>query len=448
MALFGGTNVDRNPGTATSRSAQRAGQQTFRDASNAARRTAPINVPGFNTFQKRAFNLIGQQGRDPSIAAAQAFLPGLARGKFVGKGPGQQTLQQAAGGRFANAALPGLQQFAGGDFIGQGPGQGTLQQFSGGGLQNAALPAAQSALDFSRGISGIPGGLKETAAGGNLASPFLSGEFNRITDPIAEQLRNVTLPSVAGTFAGSGRLGSRSFQAAENRALESGERAISGVAADLLGRERGFQQQAQLAIPGIQQQQLQGQLGASGQLGQFSASDLSRQASAAGTLQNNFNQQLGTQLNALGQVGQFSGADIQNRLGAASTLQNSFNQQVGQAGQASLAAPQFAQQALAARVNPLLQAGGQQQALAQQQARRRDDAIQREVNRAAQLGAGGGPAGGFPGAPPQSSAAQSIGGLLGSFGGAAGGFFLGGPGGAAVGGQLGAVGGRQLGSFF
>ncbi len=350
MALFGGSpNVDRSPGT-------QLGRRTIADAQRATRRTAPISVPGFNEFQNRAFGLIGQQGLDPSVAAAQGFFPGL----------------------------------AGGQFVGQGPGQGALQQFAGGGFQNVALPAAQSALDFSQGITGIPPGLLGTAQGGNLASPFLSGEFNRITDPIAEQLRNVVLPSVAGTFAGSGRLGSGSFQAAENRALDAGERAISGVAADLLGRERGFQQQAQLSIPGILQQQLGGQLGAVGQLGGLSASDLQRQLGAAGTLESNFGNQLGL------------------------------------AGQFGLAAPGFAQGALGSQVNPLLAAGGQQQQLAQQQARARDDAIQREVERAALL-AGRAPA--FQQAPQGGS---GLGGL-GSLAGGGLGLALGGPVGAGVG---------------
>ena len=443
MALFGGSeNVDRSPGT-------QLGRNVVRDAQRATRRTGQIGVPSFTDFQQRAFNLIGQQGVDPSVAAAQRFLPELAGGQFVGQGPGQGTLQQASRGQFVGQG-PGqgtLQQFAGGAFQRGGPGQGTLRQAAAGGFQNAARPAAFSALDFSRGISGIPGGLQETAAGGNLASPFISGEFNRITDPIAEQLRNVVLPSVAGTFAGAGRLGSRSFQAAEDRALDAGERAISGVAADLLGRERGFQQQAQLAIPGIQQAQLQGQLGAVGQLGQLSFGDIQNRLGAAGTIENQFAQQLQNRLGAAGALESNFGQQIGQQLGAAGGLQNQFNQQLAQAGQFGLAAPGFAQGALGARVNPLLQAGGQQQARQQQLSRKADDAIQREVERAALLG-GAGAGGGFTGQPSQSGG--GIGGLIsGGLGGALtgatiGSLFAGGAGGgAAAGGTAGALAGLQ-----
>jgi len=309
MALFGGTNVDRSPGT-------QLGRSTVSDAQRATRRTAPIPTAGFSPFQQQAFDIIGQQGLDPTVGAAQGFLPQLAGGGFIGAGPGQNTLQQAAGG----------------------------------GFQNAALPAAQSALNFAQGISGgLPPGLLETAQGGNLGSPFLNGEFNRLTDPIVDQFRNIAFPGLQGQFGASGLRGTNRQEFLEGQLQDQGERALSGVAADLLGRERGFQQQAQLAIPGLQQNQLGGQLNAVGQLGGLSAGDFGRQ------------------------------------LGAAGALQDDFGRDVAQAGQFGLAAPGFATGALGARVNPLLQAGGLQQGLQQRRLSERDDAIQREVARAAQL---------------------------------------------------------------
>jgi len=348
MALFGGTNVDRNPGT-------QLGRSTVADAQRATRRTAPIPVAGFSPFQQQAFDLIGQQGVNPAVEAAQGFLPQLAGGGFIGAGPGQSTLQQAAGG----------------------------------GFQNVALPEAQSALDFSRGISGLPPGLLETAQGQNLSSPFLNGEFERLTDPLVSQFRNIQFPGLQGQFGASGLRGTNRQQFLEEDLQDRANRALSGVAADLLGRERGFQQQAQLSIPGIQQAQLGGQLGAVGQLGN------------------------------LGQ------ADIQNRLGAAGSLENIFGSQVGQAGQAGFGAPGFATGALGSQINPLLAAGGAQQALQQQRLSASDEAIQREVQRAALLG-GANP--GFTGAVQGQQAG-------GGFGGAAGGAL----GGAATGAALGSI---------
>jgi len=307
MALFGGVNVDRSPGT-------QLGRNVLSDAQRATRRTAPIPVAGFSPFQQQAFDIIGQQGVNPAVGAAQGFLPQLAGGGFIGAGPGQSTLQQAAGG----------------------------------GFQNLALPEAQSALDFSRGF-GIPAGLQATAAGENLSAPFLSGEFARLTDPLVDQFRNIQFPGLQGQFGATGLRGTNRQAFLEEQLQDQANRAVSGVAADLLGRERGFQQQAQIAIPGLEQNLLGGQLGAIGQLG------------------------------GLGQ------ADIQNRLGAAGSLENIFGSQVGQAGQFGLAAPGFATGALGSQINPLLAAGGAQQAQRQQQLSARDEAIQREVSRAAQL---------------------------------------------------------------
>ncbi|MGI9487481.1 MAG: hypothetical protein ACR2RF_16705, partial [Geminicoccaceae bacterium] len=224
---------------------------------------------------------------------------------------------------------------------------------------------AQSALDFSRGF-GIPAGLQATAAGENLSAPFLNGEFQRLTDPLVDQFRNIQFPALQGRFGASGLRGTARQDFEEEFLQDQANRAVSGVAADLLGRERGFQQQAQLAIPGLEQNILGGQLGAIGQLG------------------------------SLGQ------ADIATRLGAAGSLENIFGSQVGQAGQAGFGAPGFATGALGSQVNPLLQLGGLQQGQQQRQLSARDEAIQREVNRAAQLS--GVPQFAFAGGPQGPSA--------------------------------------------
>lgn len=362
MALFGGgVNVDRSPGT-------QLGRNVVSDAQKATRRTAPIPVAGFSPFQQQAFDLIGQQGINPAVSAAQGFLPGLAGGQFVGQGPGQNTLQQAAGGGFSNVALP----------------------------------AAQSALDFSRGISGLPPGLLETAQGQNLSAPFINGEFQRISDPFIDQVRNVQFPGLQGQFGASGLRGTNRQEFLEGQLQDQSERALSGLAADLLGRERGFQQQAQLAIPGIQQAQLGGQLGAVGQLG--------------------------------GLQGQ--------QIGAASAAQDAFARQLAQAGQFGLASPGFASGALGSQINPLLAAGGAQQAQQQQQLSARDEAIAREVQRAVALQGGNvGPGIGFQGGQ---SGGGGLGQIFGTLAGTGLGAFFGGPTGAALGAQIGGGLGSQI----
>jgi hypothetical protein len=235
-------------------------------------------------------------------------------------------------------------------------------------------------LQFAQGISGgLPPGLLETAQGGNLGSPFLNGEFQRLTDPIVDQFRNIAFPGLQGQFGASGLRGTNRQEFLEGQLQDQGERALSGVAADLLGRERGFQQQAQLAIPGLQQNQLGGQLNAVGQLGGLSAGDFGRQ------------------------------------LGAAGALQDDFGRDISTAGQFGLAAPGFATGALGSQVNPLLQIGGQQQAQRQQQLSAKDEAIQREVARAASLQ--GVPQFGVQGSP--GGASPVAGGIAGGLGGAA-----------------------------
>jgi len=360
MALFGGVNVDRSPGT-------QLGRNVLSDAQRATRRTAPIPVAGFSPFQQQAFDIIGQQGVNPAVSAAQGFLPGLAGGEFIGAGPGQSTLQQAASG----------------------------------GFQNLALPEAQSALDFSRGF-GIPAGLQATAAGENLSAPFLSGEFARLVEPGVQQFRNIQFPGLQGQFGASGLRGTNRQEFLEGQLQDQADRFLQGTAADLIGRERGFQQQAQLAIPGLQQQQLGGQLSAIGQLGGLSSDDLAR------------------------------------RLGAAGALQSDFGRDVAQAGQAGFGAPGFATGALGSQVNPLLAAGGQQQALEQARNAARDEAIQREVQRAGilsgvpQFAGTGGDSGGGTGQ------------ILGTLAGTGLGAFFGGPLGAGFGAQI----GGGLGSLF
>ena len=322
MALFGGVNVDRSPGT-------QLGRNTIADAQKATRRTSAIPVAGFTPFQQQAFDIVGQQGANPAVTAAQGFLP----------------------------------QLAGGDFIGAGPGQNVLQQASRGGFQNLALPEAQSALNFSRGISGIPAGLQATAAGENLTAPFLSGEFQREAQPLIDSFRNIQFPALQGGFGASGLRGTDRQDFLTQQLQDQADRALAGVATDLIGRERGLQQQAQLAIPGLLQQQLGGQLGAIGQLGGLSAGDI------------------GTQL------------------GAAGALQDDFGRDVALAGQTAFGAPGFATGALGSQVNPLLQLGGLQQGLRQRELSAEDEAIQREVQRAAaiqgvpQLAFQGGPQG-------------------------------------------------------
>lgn len=109
--------------------------------------------------------------------------------------------------------------------------QGTSYSNAGmGALQGAAASAAQAnpALAY----------LQQTASGANMGkNAYLDASVANTTQKIADQLGQVTLPSISGAAAGAGRLGSNAFASQLNNAQSSAADAMSKAATDMYANQ-------------------------------------------------------------------------------------------------------------------------------------------------------------------------------------------------------------------
>jgi hypothetical protein len=114
------------------------------------------------------------------------------------------------------------------------------------------LQQAQQAYQQSLGQVG------QTAAGGFLGgSPYREALIQAATRPLVQQYEQTVLPGIASGFSRAGRYGSGAMEQAQARATEAFGRSLGDVAATVAGqdyaRERGLQQQAQLAQSALAQ---------------------------------------------------------------------------------------------------------------------------------------------------------------------------------------------------
>lgn len=114
------------------------------------------------------------------------------------------------------------------------------------------LQQAQQAYQQSLGQVG------QTAAGGFLGgSPYREALIQAATRPLTQQFEQTVLPGIASGFSRAGRYGSGAMEQAQARATEAYGRALgdvaTSVAAQDYARERGLQQQAQLAQAALAQ---------------------------------------------------------------------------------------------------------------------------------------------------------------------------------------------------
>lgn len=114
------------------------------------------------------------------------------------------------------------------------------------------LEAAQQAYMSSLGQLG------QTAAGGFLqGSPMQQRAIEAATRPITQQFQSQILPGISSGFSRAGRYGSGAMQRAQAAATEAYGRALGDVGANIAyqdyTRERGLQQQAQLAQSALAQ---------------------------------------------------------------------------------------------------------------------------------------------------------------------------------------------------
>lgn len=118
--------------------------------------------------------------------------------------------------------------------------------------------------DFLQNLAGAQGAngltdpsvdlLRRTISGEFTDPSAISGQIEAAASPILQQFRRSIAPSIAGRFAASGRTGSGAEVGAFEDASEGVSRSIAQITGDLLGQERGRQQQAAGIFPQIQQQ--------------------------------------------------------------------------------------------------------------------------------------------------------------------------------------------------
>jgi hypothetical protein len=114
------------------------------------------------------------------------------------------------------------------------------------------LQQAQQAYQQSLGQVG------QTAAGGFLGgSPYRESLIQAATRPLTQQFESQILPGISSLFSRAGRYGSGAMEQALGRATESYGRALGDVATNVAAqdyaRERGLQQQAQIAQSALAQ---------------------------------------------------------------------------------------------------------------------------------------------------------------------------------------------------
>lgn len=122
-------------------------------------------------------------------------------------------------------------------------------------LARGAQPTLQAAQEAYRASLGQLG---QTAAGGFLqGSPMQQRAIEAATRPITQQFQSQILPGISSGFSRAGRYGSGAMQRAQAAATEAYGRALGDVGTNIAyqdyTRERGLQQQAQLAQSALAQ---------------------------------------------------------------------------------------------------------------------------------------------------------------------------------------------------
>lgn len=136
------------------------------------------------------------------------------------------------------------------------PSEQTLAALS---QQEALARGAQPTLEAAqKAYMSSLGQLGQTAAGGFLqGSPMQQRAIEAATRPITQQFQSQILPGISSGFSRAGRYGSGAMQRAQAAATEAYGRALGDVGTNIAyqdyTRERGLQQQAQLAQSALAQ---------------------------------------------------------------------------------------------------------------------------------------------------------------------------------------------------
>ncbi|MGE6781306.1 tail fiber domain-containing protein [Ensifer adhaerens] len=246
-------------------------------------------------------------GTDPAAQGAANF----ANGQHVGTAPGNSTLQ--AGTNFTNPGIAATQGAMNGintNYTNPATGQAAnYNQF-----QNAGMGLQQDQANALTGANNPAlANLNATASGQNIGkNPYLDQAVGNATQKIADQLQNVTNPTLTAQASGMGRLGSNASASLMNNAQSAAANEMSKVATDM------YQNQYNTDV--------QAMLNANNQVGNWYNSDIANRMNANANLAATSNSQQGQRL---------AGTDLYGNLNNAqeNLRQNATGQQLQGAGQ-------------------------------------------------------------------------------------------------------------------
>lgn len=261
----------------------------------------PSVVPDFNQVQWNALNGMVDQGNY-----------------------GQDQLW----GAFQNAS-----NIAGGGA--QSPNIGFLNSIAQNGINSPAYGQLNQAL---QGAMGNNLGYAQNAAAGNyMNNPYLESQIQAAKRGVTDSYTGSVMPGIEGRMSMSGRLGSGSEDAMRQSANQTLSQNLGEIETGMRGAqyqfERGNQQQAGMALPGLQAQQTGNQIGAAQALNQDVYGRLGQQMQAAGQGNSDYRADLAAQMNAANTLGNVYGntyMPYQQQLQAGNQMQDQQGRQLAE----------------------------------------------------------------------------------------------------------------------
>jgi hypothetical protein len=152
---------------------------------------------------------------------------------------------------------------------------------------------------------------RNAAAGGNMNNPYLESQINAATRGVTDNYMTSVIPGIEGRMSMAGRLGSGSEDAMRQSANQTLAQNLGEIETGMRGAqyqfERGQQQQAGMALPQLQAQQTQNQLGAAGAVNDDYYSRLQQQLGAAAQGNADYRADAAGQMNAANTLGNVYG---------------------------------------------------------------------------------------------------------------------------------------------
>jgi hypothetical protein len=212
---------------------------------------------------------------------------------------GGQALQQAYG--FGG-------QLAGGGMVGNAPGQNVLNNIANQGFQNGARDEYGQLLQTAMGGSGGMDYLRNVAGGGFLGgNPHLEGMIDAASQGVTRRYNEATMPGIETRMAQAGALGSNAEQTLASQANTDLAQQLGNIETGIRGQdyaqERGYQQQAGMALPGAFGQEIGTGLAAAGGVSGDAWNDLQARLTAAQGAGQGYRADIGQAMGAGGMLG-------------------------------------------------------------------------------------------------------------------------------------------------